>query len=163
MNQVTLIGNVVKDPEIRSTSTGKKVASLSIAVNNRMKDQNGQELTDYFNLEIWDKTAEITELYVKKGYKIAIIGRLKNEVWDKPDGTKGYGTKIVVSSLDILTSRAEAERIQQNSTNNNAVSNNSNSNNASNNSVNTSSSENKNEKLPEINIDDLDLQAQVPF
>lgn len=112
MNKVFLIGNLTKDPEIRSTSTGKKVASFSIAVNEG-KDTNGQEVVQYFNLSAWEKLAEIIESYVKKGTKVATIGRLQNRSWDKPDGTKGYATDVVVRELEILTSRADAERMAQ--------------------------------------------------
>lgn len=113
MNKVILIGNLTKDPEIRTTSTGKKVASFSLAVNDG-KDSNGQELVQYFNCTAWDKTAEIIESYIKKGYKVGIGGKLKNRSWDKPDGTKGYATDITVNDLEILTSRIEGERLAQN-------------------------------------------------
>ncbi len=108
MNKIILIGRLVKDPEIRSTATGKKVASFSIAVSDG-KDQNGQEITQYFNCTAWEKKAEIVELYVKKGHKIAIVGKLQNRSWDAPDGTKKYATDVLVSELEILTSKAEAE------------------------------------------------------
>jgi single-strand DNA-binding protein len=110
MNKIILIGRLVKDPEIRSTATGKKVASFSIAVSDG-KDQNGQEITQYFNCTAWEKKAEIVEMYVKKGHKIAIVGKLQNRSWDAPDGTKKYATDILVSELEILTSKAEAENM----------------------------------------------------
>src|SRR4028119_2162766 len=110
MNKIILIGRLVKDPEIRSTATGKKVASFSIAVSDG-KDQNGQEITQYFNCTAWEKKAEIIEMYIKKGHKIAVVGKLQNRTWDKPDGTKGYATDILVSELEILTSKAEAENM----------------------------------------------------
>ena len=115
MNKIILIGRLVKDPEIRSTATGKKVASFSIAVSDG-KDQNGQEITQYFNCTAWEKKAEIVELYVKKGHKIAIVGKLQNRSWDAPDGTKKYATDILVSELEILTSKAEAESMSHRET-----------------------------------------------
>lgn len=115
MNKTILIGRLVKDPEIRSTSTGKKVASFSIAVSDG-KDQNGQEITQYFNCTAWEKKAEIVELYIRKGHKIAIVGKLQNRTWDKPDGTKGYATDILVSELEILTSKIEAENMSHRET-----------------------------------------------
>lgn len=115
MNKTILIGRLVKDPEIRSTATGKKVASFSIAVSDG-KDQNGQEITQYFNCTAWEKKAEIVELYIRKGHKIAIVGKLQNRTWDKPDGTKGYATDILVSELEILTSKIEAENMSHRET-----------------------------------------------
>jgi len=115
MNKIIIIGRLVKDPEIRSTTTGKKVASFSVAVSDG-KDQNGQEITQYFNCTAWEKKAEIIELYIRKGHKIAIIGKLQNRTWDKPDGTKGYATDILVNELEILTSKMEAENMSQRET-----------------------------------------------
>lgn len=112
MNKVMLIGNLTKDPEIRSTAGGKKVASFSLAVNEG-KDANGQEQVQYFNASAWDRLAEILEQYIKKGTKVAIVGKLKNRSWDKPDGTKGYATDITCTEIEILTSRQEAERLAQ--------------------------------------------------
>lgn len=109
MNKVFLIGRLTKDAEIRVTQTGKKVASFSIAVNEG-KNQQGQEIAQFFNLSAWEKTAEIIELYVKKGTKIAIVGRLQNRSWDKPDGTKGYATDITVSEMEILSTKSETEQ-----------------------------------------------------
>jgi single-strand DNA-binding protein len=110
MNKVFLIGNLTKDPEIRVTSNGKKVASFSVAVNEG-KDMNGQEIVQYFNMSAWEKLAEIIEQYVKKGVKVAVVGRLQNRSWDKPDGTKGYATDVAVRELEILSSKADSERL----------------------------------------------------
>jgi single-strand DNA-binding protein len=107
MNKVFVIGRLTRDPEIRTTSTGKKVASFSIAVNEG-KDPNGQERVQFFDLSAWDKLAEIIELYVKKGTKVAVIGSLQNRQWDKPDGTKGRATEITCKELEILSSKSES-------------------------------------------------------
>jgi single-strand DNA-binding protein len=106
MNKVFMIGRLVKDPEVRSTQTGKKVASFSIALNEG-KGPQGNDLVSYFNLSAWEKTAEIVEKYAQKGTKVAVVGRLQNRSWDKPDGTKGYATDIVVSELELLSARGE--------------------------------------------------------
>jgi len=108
MNKVFLIGRLTKDPEIRVTQTGKKVASFSIAVSDG-KDQNGQELTQYFNCSAWERLAEIIEMYTPKGTKVCVIGKLQNRSWDKPDGTKGYATDILVRELEILSSKSEMQ------------------------------------------------------
>ncbi len=112
MNKVFLIGRLTKDPEIRVTSTGKKVASFSLAVNEG-KDANGQELVQFFNLSAWEKLAELIESYVKKGGRLAVVGRLQNRSWDKPDGSKGYATDVVVREMEILTSKSEAQSMSE--------------------------------------------------
>lgn len=154
MNKIFLIGNLTKDPEIRMTSTGKKVASFSMAINDG-KDASGQDVTQYFNLNAWDKKADLLELYVKKGHKIAIVGKLQNRSWDGPDGTKKYATDVVVSDLELLTSRAESERLNHGAS----------SSSASTPESKTSSYTTKTpvQEVPEINIDDIDLGSQMPF
>lgn len=110
MNKVILVGRLTKDPEIKLTQTGKKVASISVAVDDG-KDAQGNRISQYFNCSAWDSQAEIIESYVKKGHRIAIIGKLQNRSWDRPDGTKGYSTDVQIRELELLTTRAEAEQI----------------------------------------------------
>jgi single-strand DNA-binding protein len=149
MNKVMLIGNLTKDPEIKTTSTGKKVASFALAINDG-KDQNGTEIVQYFNLNAWDKTADVIEKYVKKGHKIMASGRLKNRSWDKPDGTKGYATDITVSDIELLTSRTDAERINTQAPSTPTTGSKSNSN-----------DEDTSGSIPEIDIDSINVQ--MPF
>ena len=159
MNKIFLIGNLTKDPEVRTTSTGKKVASFGIAVNEG-KDATGNEMVQYFNLSAWDKKAEIVELYVKKGHKVAIVGRLVNESWDKADGTKAYGVKIVVSDLELLTSKHDAERMTQNQ-GSSPSSSTSNSGGSSSSKSSKAVDKHSDEDLPEIDVDSLNVQ--MPF
>ena len=102
-----MIGRLTKDPETRVTQTGKKVTSFSIALNEG-KSAQGNDLVSYFNMSAWEKTADIIENYARKGTKVAVVGRLQNRSWDKPDGTKGYATDIVVSELELLSGRSDA-------------------------------------------------------
>lgn len=150
MNKVILIGRLTKDPEVRQTQTGKKVASISIAVDDG-KDSSGQKLTQYFNGSCWEQQAEIVERYVKKGHRICIVGKLQNRSWDKPDGTKGYATDVLIREIEILTSKNEAETI--------ASSQNYSSN--SQNSSNQSQKSNDSDDIPEIDIDSINVQ--MPF
>ncbi len=110
MNKVFLIGNLTKDPDVRTTATGKKVVSFSLAIRDG-KDASGNEVTQYFNCTAWEKLADIIDQYVKKGHKIAINGSLKNRSWDGPDGVKKYATDILATDIELLTSKAESERI----------------------------------------------------
>jgi single-strand DNA-binding protein len=110
MNKIILIGNLTKDPEIRVTQSGLKTANFALAINDG-KDKNGQEQVQYFNLSAFDKQADLIEKYVKKGHKVMVAGRARNESWDKPDGTKGYGFKVIANEIELLTSKTDAERI----------------------------------------------------
>ena len=147
MNKVMLIGNLTKDPEIKTTSTGKKVASFALAINDG-KDQNGADIVQYFNLNAWDKTADVIEKYVKKGHKIMASGRLKNRSWDKPDGTKGYATDITVSDIELLTSKNDAERINSQAPSTSAAST-------------SKQNDDMSGSVPEIDIDSINVQ--MPF
>jgi single-strand DNA-binding protein len=102
MNKVILIGRLTKDIEMRSTSTGKRVGSFSLAVNDG-KDSSGKELTQFFNCVVWEKTAETVEKWTKKGDKISVIGKIQNKSFTKQDGTKGYSTEILVNEVEFLS------------------------------------------------------------
>jgi single-strand DNA-binding protein len=150
MNKIFLIGRLTKDAEIRSTNNGKKVASFAIAVNEG-KDQSGQEIVQFFNLSAWERLAEIIEQYVKKGTKVAIVGRLQNRSWDKPDGTKAYATDVVVKELEILSSNDRSESVATDSNSSSSMSS----------SPATEAPSKPAGELPDINVDDINIQ--MPF
>lgn len=110
VNRVFLLGNVGRDPEIRSTGGGVMVANFSIATSSRSKDQQGnwQDRTEWHNLVAYQRTAEIIRDYVKKGNKLYIEGRLQTSSWDdKTTGQKKYKTEIIVNDLSLLSGRGE--------------------------------------------------------
>ena len=110
VNKVILLGNVGKDPEIRSTPGGTKVASFSIATSERQKDASGNwiDRTEWHNLVAFSKLADIVENYVKKGSKLFIEGRLNTRNWeDKDTKKKVYRTEIIVNDLSLLSGRED--------------------------------------------------------
>jgi single-strand DNA-binding protein len=110
VNKVTLLGNVGKDPEIRSTAGGTMVANLTLATSDRQKDAQGnwQDRTEWHNLVAFTRTAEIVRDYVKKGSKLYIEGKIQTRSWDdKESGQKRYRTEIIVNELVLLSSREE--------------------------------------------------------
>jgi single-strand DNA-binding protein len=111
MNKVILIGGLTTDPEIKATNTGMKIANFSLGVSEG-KDKEGLSVSSFHNCSAFDKTAEVIERYVKKGHKLMVVGKIKNETWIKTDGTKGFKTVILVNEVEMLTSKAEAERSQ---------------------------------------------------
>jgi single-strand DNA-binding protein len=104
LNKVMLIGNVVRDPEVRTTPSGQSVASFSIATNLVWKDKNGQQQkkAEFHNIVAWRRLGEIVGQYVKKGGKIYLEGRLQNRSWDDQNGIKRYRTEIVADNMILL-------------------------------------------------------------
>jgi len=110
VNKVILLGNVGKDPEIRSTGGGTMVANFGLATSERYKDQQGnwQDRTEWHNVVAYARLAEIVRDYVKKGHKLFVEGRLTTRNWDdKETGKKVYRTEIVINDLSLLSGRDE--------------------------------------------------------
>tara|TARA_Y100000590_G_scaffold422368_1_gene527040 strand:+ start:5860 stop:6321 length:462 start_codon:yes stop_codon:yes gene_type:complete len=113
VNKVILLGNVGKDPEIRATQSGSKLASFSIATSKRWKDKQTQEYkdkTEWHKIVIFGEgLTSIVEKYVKKGSKIYIEGELQTRKWEDQDGKDRYTTEIVLqgynSTLTLLDSK----------------------------------------------------------
>jgi single-strand DNA-binding protein len=110
VNKVFLLGNVGKDPEIRTTGGGTAVANFSLATSDRFQDQQGnwQDRTEWHNLVAFKRLAEIVRDYVKKGTKLFIEGKIQTRSWDdKETGAKKYRTEIIVNELSLLSGREE--------------------------------------------------------
>jgi len=103
LNKVFLLGNVGKDPEIRSTQSGTTIANVSLATNERQKDASGNwvDKSEWHSLVLFNKTAEVVRDYVRKGSKILVEGRIQTRSWDSEGATK-YRTEIVVNELTLL-------------------------------------------------------------
>jgi single-strand DNA-binding protein len=98
MNRVVLLGRLTKDPEVKKTSSGKSVASFSLAVS----DRYNRDKTDFINCVAWEKTADYLGNYVKKGNLIAVEGRISTRNYDGSDGKKVYITEVVCESVQGL-------------------------------------------------------------
>ena len=105
-NKVQLIGNVGQELTITNLESGKKVARLSIATNERYKNASGDlvQSTDWHTIVAWGKIAEIIEKYVKKGKEIAVEGKLSQRSYEDNEGVKRYVTEVVVSEILLLGS-----------------------------------------------------------
>lgn len=107
INQVVLVGRLTRDAELRYTNSGTPVASLSIACNEAVKQQDGswQEQGHFFDCTLWGKQAESVNQYLTKGRQIAITGRLKQDTWvDQQSGQNRSKVVINVSNLELLAS-----------------------------------------------------------
>lgn len=111
VNRWVGLGNVGKDPEVKSTSGGTLVANFSIATTDRRKDSAGnwQDQTEWTNLVALGRTAEIVRDYVKKGSKLYVEGKLQTRSWEK-DGQKHYRTEVLVNDLSLLSGKDEENR-----------------------------------------------------
>ena len=109
LNRATLIGNIGKDPEIKTLQNGRKFISFTLATSKRYRDNNGEqkEETQWHNIVIWGKTAETFEnIGIGKGTQLYIEGEITNRSWtDQVTGQKRYTTEINVSTFQILSSR----------------------------------------------------------
>lgn len=103
LNKAIIMGNLTRDPELKSLPTGTKVVSISLATNRTWKDQQGQkkEAVEYHNVVAFARQAEVIAQYCKKGSSLYIEGRMQTRSWDAQDGTKKYRTEIVLESFQF--------------------------------------------------------------
>lgn len=110
VNKVFLLGNVGKDPEIRTTPSGMTVANFTLATADRAKDSSGAwvDKPEWHNLVCFDKLAETARNYVKKGSSLFVEGKITNRSWDdKESGQKRYRTEIIVNDFTFVGSKSE--------------------------------------------------------
>ncbi len=106
MNKVFLIGNLTRDPEMRSTQSGIPVCNFSIAVNRRFRNaQTGQQETDFFNIVAWRQLAELCSRYLTKGRKVAVLGSIQTRTYEAQDGSKRSAFDIVADEVEFLSSQ----------------------------------------------------------
>lgn len=105
-NQAIIMGNLTRDPELRTTPTGQSVTSFAIATNRQWSDPSGEkkEAVEYHEVVVWGKLGELCAQYLAKGRKAMVVGRLQTQQWEK-DGVKHRRTEIVASDVSFLDSR----------------------------------------------------------
>ena len=109
LNKVMLIGNLGKDPEVRYTTSGTAVASFSIDTTERFKNKNGEweDKTEWHNITLWSRLAEIAGEYLSKGKTVYIEGRLQTRKWQDRDGRDRYTTEIVGEKMQMLSAKGD--------------------------------------------------------
>lgn len=109
LNKVMLIGNLGKDPEVRYTAGGTAVASFSLATSEKFKGKDGQweEKTEWHNITLWARLAEIAGEYLSKGKTVYIEGRLQTRKWTDKEGKDRYTTEIVGERMQMLSGKGE--------------------------------------------------------
>ena len=113
MNKVYLIGNLTRDPELATTTSGVSVCRFSLAVQRRFSNAEGEREADFFNIVVWRTQGENCHKYLKKGSKCAVIGTLQNRSYDANDGTKRTITEIVAEEVEFLTTKAAGEGVER--------------------------------------------------
>lgn len=110
LNKAMLIGNLTRDPELRSTPSGQNVVAFGLATNLVWTDQSGQQQkkTEFHNIIAWRRLAEICAKYLHKGSKVYIEGRLQTTDWTGQDGIKRYRTEIVAENMIMLDGKGMA-------------------------------------------------------
>lgn len=114
LNKVQLIGFLGKDPESRTTPTGKKLSHFSLAVTRRWKSgAENKEATDWFNVEVWGRLGELSQQYLKKGSLVYVEGRLQTDRYEDKGGETKYFTKVVAASLQFLDRKPAEEPVEE--------------------------------------------------
>ena len=111
MNKLTIIGNLTRDPELRTTSAGVNVCSFTVAVNrrNRRDDQNGQPEADFFRVTAWRQLADICSKYLAKGRKVCVVGSVSVHTYTGNDGTTRASLEVNADDVEFLSSRNDGE------------------------------------------------------
>lgn len=112
MNKVFLIGNLTKDPEMRSTQSGVSVCNFTIAVNRRFKSANGEQETDFLNVIAWRQLAELCGKYLAKGRKVAVTGSIQTRQYEAKDGSKRTAWDIVADEVEFLSPQNQQSSTQ---------------------------------------------------
>jgi single-strand DNA-binding protein len=113
VNKVIIVGNLGRDAELRYTTGGHAVANFSLAATEKWNDKQGQkqERTEWVRCQLWGKSAEALEPYLKKGKQVYIEGRLQTREWEDKDGNKRYTTEIVADRVQFVGGKRDGEPV----------------------------------------------------
>ena len=109
MNKVILIGNLTRDPELTTTTSGISVCRFSLAISRKFTNSEGERETDFINVVVWRNLADNCHKFLRKGSKAAVIGNLQTRNYDAQDGTKRYVTEVVAEEVEFVGARATDE------------------------------------------------------
>lgn len=109
MNKVILIGNITRDPEMRTTSGDLSVCNFGLAVNRRRKVE-GQPDADFFNVTAWRQLGELCARYLEKGRKVCVVGQIQTRTYEDKDGIKRTATDVIADDVEFLPSGGKGEQ-----------------------------------------------------
>lgn len=104
MNKAILIGNLTRDPESRTTSSGVSVCTFTLAINRRFTNQQGVREADFINIVTWRQQADLCARYLSKGRKVGVVGSIQTRSYDAQDGSKRYVTEVVADEVEFIGS-----------------------------------------------------------
>ena len=107
MNKLTIIGNLTRDPELRTTSTGLNVCTFTVAVNRRRSANGNQPEADFFRVTAWRQLGELCQRYLTKGRKVAVIGSVSVSTYTGNDGSTRASLEVTADEVEFLSSRNE--------------------------------------------------------
>ncbi len=114
MNKWFGTGRTTKDVDLRATTSGKSVATFTLAVNRDYKNADGNYDADFINCVAYEQRAETISKYVHKGDKFCVTGRISTRTYDKPDGSKAYVTEIIVDGFEFLENKKDKPNEENN-------------------------------------------------
>lgn len=109
INQVTIVGRLTRDPELKATTEGTPVAHVTLAVNRQYRNQNGEIEADFISCTLWRKAAQNTAQYCKKGSVLGITGRIQTRHYNTPEGKRVYITEVIADTVRFLSSKPQTE------------------------------------------------------
>ncbi|WP_227394434.1 single-stranded DNA-binding protein [Jeotgalibacillus aurantiacus] len=112
INQVTIVGRLTRDPELREIGSNKHVLNVTVAVNRPFKNQAGENEADFIRCTIWNRVAQNTSEYCEKGSLVGITGRLQTRVFNRDDGSKSYFTEVFADSVRFLDRKKAASEAE---------------------------------------------------
>ena len=113
MNKLTIIGNLTKDPELRTTATGLSVCSFSVAVNRRTNQDNGAQETDFFRITAWRQLGELCARWLTKGRKVCVVGPVSVSTYTGQDGKTYANLEVTAQDVEFLSSMSDEQRQEQ--------------------------------------------------
>ena len=109
MNKQVIIGNVVADPELRTTQSGVTVCTFTVAVNRRFAGADGDRVTDFFRIHAWRQLGEVCAKHLAKGRKVAVIGELQARIYDAKNGQQRLSLDVSADEVEFLTPMEKTE------------------------------------------------------
>jgi len=111
MNNVSLVGRITKDPELRTTGSGNVTTTITVAINRRFTNQAGEREADFIQCVVWNKQAENVCKYCSKGSLVGVSGRIQTRNYDGKDGNKVYVTEVVAENVTFLDNKNKGSDI----------------------------------------------------
>ncbi len=109
MNKALLVGNLTRDPEYTTTTSGVAMCRFSIAISRRYTNASGERETDFLNIVTWRGLADNCHKFLRKGSKVGVVGTIQTRTYDAQDGSKRYATDIVADEVEFLNTRNNDE------------------------------------------------------